>query len=98
MTGVLNESSLPTGKEQEELVDLWVVRLWMCGGCCQLRPPAEPQVTGILLSSSPEQHQLCCALPGTSGQPKAVCKHKMQVLGSALLMVLFLQGGRMWSC
>lgn len=53
MTSVLNESSLPIGKEQEELVDLWLVHLWMCGGCCQLRPSAEPQATGILLSPSP---------------------------------------------
>lgn len=44
MTSVLNESSLPTGKEQEELVCLWLVHLWMCGGCCQLRPSAEPQL------------------------------------------------------
>lgn len=60
MTGVLNESSLPTGKEQEELVCLWLVHLCMSGGCCQLRPSAEPQAMGILLSSS-SSAELCPA-------------------------------------
>lgn len=59
VTGVLNESSLPTGKEQEELVDLWLVHLCMCGGCCQPRLSAEPQVMGIFFSSSTAEHQLC---------------------------------------
>lgn len=59
MTGVLNENSLPTGKEQEGLLYLWLVHLCMCGGCCQLRPSAEPQAMGILLSSSTAEHQLC---------------------------------------
>lgn len=62
---------------------------------------------GILLFSSPadphlqERGKRCFALPQhASEQPRAVCKHKMQALGLALLMFLFLfcQDGRMWSC
>ena len=62
---------------------------------------------GILLLSSPadpsleERGRRCFALPQhASKQPRAVCKRKMQALGSALLMILFLlcQDGRMWSC
>lgn len=58
MTGVLNESSLPAGKEQEELLCLWLVNLCMWGGCWQPRASAEPQAMGTLLLPSTE-HQLC---------------------------------------
>lgn len=93
MTGVLNESSLPTGKEQEELVYLWLVHLWMCGGCCS-GPQLSPRPWA---SSSHPAQQMSSSAVLCPAQVDS-CKHKMQVLGSALLMVLLLQGGRMWSC
>lgn len=69
----------------------------MCGCFCLLRPSAEPQDLSVLLLSSPagpcleERGKHCFALPQyASKQPRAVCKHKMQVLGSALLVILFL--------
>lgn len=53
---------------------------------------------GILLISSAadphreeERGKRCFASPQRAReQPRAVCKHKMQALGSALLMILFL--------
>lgn len=56
MTGVLNESSLPAGKEQEELLCLWLVYLCMRGGCWQPRASAEPQAMGTLLLASSAEH------------------------------------------
>lgn len=104
MTGVLNESSLPTASQRNGRG--W----WICermAASARLDPQLSPQDVGTLLLSSPadprleERGKRCFALPQhASEQPRAVCKHKMQALGSALLVILLLlcQDGRMWSC
>lgn len=58
MTGVLNESSLLAGKEQEELLCPWLLHPCRRGGCWLLRAPAEPQAMGtLLLPSTGHQHE-----------------------------------------
>lgn len=89
VTGVLNESSLPTASERSRRG--WRICERVAASAC-----SDPQLSPRTWASSSnpadpcleERGKCCFALPQpASEQPRAVCKHKM---GSALLVVLFL--------